>query len=298
MRLFAAVATVVATGVFLPPARSNAVARVPVVIIVMENHGYSQIVGNASEAPYINCAGRFAGTGLICNGKLYTQYKGLFHPSLPNYLAMTSGSNDGCTDAGCDPASIQARDLFTQLSTSGFTWSAFQESMRRNCERTDDTNSLYVAHHNPPVYYANLAGTRRCGRLDVPYWHMDPAALPDLSFVTPNMCDDMHGETGADCYQHFPNCPSIVCVGDGWLSRTIPRLRAAGADVVVTFDETDPSAPAGGRVFAVQLGPGVPGGSTDPQGYDHYSLLRGVEAYFGLKCLQRSCAAPALPIGS
>src|SRR5205823_3703553 len=116
--------------------------RVPVVLIVLENHDYSQIVGNRDLAPYVNCAGQYTGTGLICNGKLYTNYAGLFHPSLPNYLAMTSGSNDGCTDDDCPPNSVTTSNLFHQLAAGGRKWRAFEESMRVACELADDPNGV------------------------------------------------------------------------------------------------------------------------------------------------------------
>jgi hypothetical protein len=292
--LRATCAALIAAAVLGTPGASGA-ARVPVVVVVLENHSYGQIVGNAS-APYVNCAGPFATTGLICGGKLYTQYTGLFHPSLPAYLAMTSGSNDGCTTDGCPPDSIRQTSVFEQLGRAGFSWFAFQESMTSNCKRHDDPNSLYAVRHNPPPYYRALVASHRCARRDVPLWRLDTKALPAFSLITPNLCDDMHG-TSADCYQRYPKCSDIVCVGDTWLSQHVPALIAAGADVVVTFDEPDPGAPATAPIATVQAGPGILAGSTDGRPFTHYSLLRGIQDYFGLTCLQWSCSATPLPIG-
>ena len=57
----------------------------------MENHSYSQIIGNTS-APYMNAFAR--------RGELFTNMNAISHPSLPNYLALTSGSTLGCTSDG------------------------------------------------------------------------------------------------------------------------------------------------------------------------------------------------------
>src|SRR5260221_13720018 len=58
--------------------------------IMMENHGYSQIIGNNADAPYIN--------SLAAKYNVATDFHGVTHPSLPNYLAMLSGSHQGIWD--------------------------------------------------------------------------------------------------------------------------------------------------------------------------------------------------------
>ena len=55
----------------------------------MENHAYGQIIGS-SDAPYLNKLAGQAG--------LATNFYAEAHPSLPNYIAMTSGSTQGITD--------------------------------------------------------------------------------------------------------------------------------------------------------------------------------------------------------
>jgi len=282
------------------PARVSAAgsdaARPPVVLIVLENHDYTQIVGDGGLAPYINCAGPFTGSGLICNGKLYTNYVGLFHPSLPNYLAMASGSNWGCTDDDCPLDSISGSNISCHLRTGGRTWGLFEQSMNLDCEFVDDPNGLYIVHHNPALYYTDLVDTGACALFDLPFGRLDPGKLPNFSFVSPNLCDDMHDTSSVDCFQHAPGCSDVICVGDRWLARNVPPLIRAGAVVVVAFDEPNPSSPPTTRVMAVQLGPAVPKGSTDGHSYNHYSLLRGIEDYFGLPCLKAACGVAALPI--
>ena len=58
--------------------------------IMMENHATSQIIGNTADAPFINqLAHRYS---------VATNYHGVTHPSLPNYLAAISGDFQGIFD--------------------------------------------------------------------------------------------------------------------------------------------------------------------------------------------------------
>ena len=66
-----------------------------VVVVLMENKSYDQIIGSPS-APYIKALASKCG--------LATQYHGVGYPSLPNYLAITGGSTFGIKDDG-PPAS-------------------------------------------------------------------------------------------------------------------------------------------------------------------------------------------------
>src|SRR5439155_25989352 len=138
-----------------------------VVWVVFENRAYGDIVGSAS-APYFNLLAGKCG--------LATNFYAETHPSLPNYIAMTSGSTQGVTD-DADPAShpLSAPSIFSQLEPSG--WRSPQESMPSNCYRTSSGD--YAPKHNPAAYFTNVS----CGANDVPL-----TSLPDVSarfaFVT------------------------------------------------------------------------------------------------------------------
>src|SRR5207244_2852405 len=72
------------------PARiagASGASQRPVVVIVLENHEYSSIE-SSSSAPYLKAFAR--------GGTLFTRFHALHHPSLPNYLEMTSGHTSGC----------------------------------------------------------------------------------------------------------------------------------------------------------------------------------------------------------
>ncbi len=248
-----------------------------VVLIVMENHEYSDIVGSA-DAPYVN-------QSLIPGGKLFTNYDAVSHPSLPNYLAMTSGSTGG--KQGTDSVSageIAADNLFGQLSTAGIDWRAFEEAMPSACFKPYSAGSSpnsYELKHDPAMTYADIADTSLCRQV-VPYSWLDPSHLPPFSFVTPDECNDMH------------SCPAQA--GDAWLARNIPPLLRAGAIVIVTFDEGSTDAGGGGHVLLVEVGDGVPAGSREDRPFDHYGLLAGLETYFGLPRLGAAGTAAPFPI--
>jgi phosphatidylinositol-3-phosphatase len=241
----------------------------PIVVIVMENHGYDRIAGNP-DAAFLN--------GFAAGGTLFSNMYAVTHPSLPNYLALTSGSTQGCTNDDCPRRSYGAENIFHQLQSTGGTWRSWQESMPGSC-LLDDAGE-YVVKHNPAAYFADLFPAA-CARFDVPYPTAPPDRLADLTFVTPNRCNDMH-----DC---------SVATGDAWLRTHVPPLIDRGALVVITFDE-DEGAGGGNRVFCAIQGPGVAPGGRDEAAYTHYSVLAGIERHFSLPVLGEAATAPPLPL--
>src|SRR3954447_5816757 len=124
-----------------------------VVWIVMENHAYDNVIGS-SQAPYEN--------QLAKRCALATNFKAETHPSLPNYLAMTSGSTHGVSDD--DPPSshpLTGPSIFSQL---GGSWRALQESMPSNCALS--SSGVYAVRHNPGAYFTNIRNA--CERQNVP----------------------------------------------------------------------------------------------------------------------------------
>jgi hypothetical protein len=238
-----------------------------VVWIVLENVGYSVI--GSSSAPYLNSLASECG--------LATNYFAVSHPSLPNYIALTSGSTQGITDDG-EPSShpLSSASIFSELGTN---WRALAESMPSRCDRV--TSGTYAARHNPAVYYRSLASS--CQRNDV------PLTLPfDLrarfTFIAPNICDDMH------------SCP--VATGDAWLRRMVPvilassQYRSQSLALFITFDENDSQAL--NQVPTVVIAPSVPHGLRVGRYFNHYSLLRTTESLLHVALLGASRTAPLM----
>jgi hypothetical protein len=227
-----------------------------VVVIVMENRGLGQVAGSPS-APYLD--------RLAVECGLATDYSGVAHPSLPNYIAMTSGSTDDITDdAGPSAHPLAGPSIFSLL---GSGWRSLQESMPSGCDPS--SGGTYAAKHNPAVYYTSIGA--ECPSHDVPM--NDPA--PDLAarytFITPNLCDDGH------------DCPTVVA--DRWLSVEMPRIldsseyTSGTTAVFITWDEND----AGGTLVPLYvIAPAVPAGTRVTEPFDHYSLLRTTEEMLGL----------------
>jgi hypothetical protein len=238
----------------------------PVVLILMENHSYEQIVGNAS-APFMN--------NFAHRGTLFTNMAAISHPSLPNYLALTSGSTLGCTSDKCPPRSFGAKNVFYQLRVHHHAWRAWAESMPGHCALTNA--STYAVRHNPPPYYRDLF-PNDCPRHDVPYPRTLPAHIPGLTFITPNLCHDIH-----DC---------STSIGDTWLRRHVPPLLQLGAIVVITFDEGE----GNNHVYCAVRGPGVGRGVTRAAAFTHYSVLAGIERHFGLPRLRHASNARPIPL--
>lgn len=247
-----------------------------VIWIWMENHSYSQIIGS-SAAPFINALARSCG--------LATNYTAVAHPSLPNYIAATSGSTWGISDDN-PPSShpLAVASIFQQAASAG----SYEESMPSNCDLT--SSGTYAVKHNPEAYYTTIRSA--CATNDVPLGTRSGGAflaalqsdtLPAFSFVTPNLCDDMH-----DC---------SVQTGDAWLRSWIPAIVAspsyqAGKTVVfLTWDEDDGG--SGNHVATVVVSPYTKPGTTSGTAFTHYSLLRTTEQLLGIATYLGNAASAA-----
>ena len=252
-------------------ARCGTLRAVPsyrhVVWILMENEGYGNINGSP-DAPYLN--------GLAASCGLASNYAAISHPSLPNYIALTSGGTQGITDDG-EPSAhrLGAASIFSQL---GGNWRALEESMPTSCDKV--TSGDYAARHNPAVYYTDLATT--CPKDDVPLRQpLDLSAA--FTFITPNICDDMH------------SCP--VATGDAWLSRYVPQIlnsapyRTNSTVLFITFDE---GTTASNTVPTVVVAPSVPRALRVASAYTHYSLLRTTEQLLKLAPLGAATRASSM----
>jgi phosphatidylinositol-3-phosphatase len=230
-----------------------------VVWIVFENKTYAQIIGSAN-APYINLIAQQCGSA--------SNFSAEAHPSLPNYIAMTSGSTQGITDDS-DPSAhpLDAASIFAQLGTD---WRSLQESMPSNCALSN--SGQYAVRHNPAAYYTNIRTA--CQAQDVPL-----ASTPDLSarftFITPDLCHDMHSSScGSDTATEVKN-------GDTWLSGFLPKVlgssqyQAGRTAVFITWDEDDYSSTQ--HIATLVVAPSIPAGTTVASTFNHYSMLRSTE---------------------
>jgi hypothetical protein len=255
------------------PRSSERVQPVPgahVAVLVLENHELPQVLGS-KDAPYLNrLAKKYA---------VATDYRGVAHPSLPNYVALVTGSTHGITsDCAAVDCPVPGPSLVDQLEARKLFWRAYMEGLPR-AGWTGAASGRYVKRHVPFLYFRRVLAQPARLRNVVPLSALsrDLAAkrLPDFSLVVPDMCHDMH-----DC---------SVSTGDAWLARFLPPLlrsrQLANSVVFVIFDESDSADPG---VAALALGPLVRPASVFTPAMSHYGLLRTIEDAWGLPRLGRS----------
>ena len=233
-----------------------------VFVIVLENRSYSQ----AMTTPYIaELAARYG---------LATNYHGITHPSLPNYLAMTSGSTWGIADDGWH--SLPPGGLGAQLDAANILWRAYMEGMTGGCYRNVNR---YALKHNPFAYYGG-----QCPSQVVPFseFATDMAgAVPQFVWITPDLCHDGH-----DCTN------SVV---SDWLSQTVPVILDSPAwqhngVLFITYDEGEDSANSVLTLVIRKEQVNLRSGAA----YNHYSLLASIEDLLGVPRL--GAAANASPM--
>src|SRR2546421_3466109 len=110
----AALATVVTACGQTPTSSSKTQPR-HVFLIVMENHSASQAMRGTFTA------------SLAAKYRVAENYRAITHPSVPNYLALTSGKTWGVGDDSY--YSLPAEDLGTQLTKAGVSSLAYMERM-------------------------------------------------------------------------------------------------------------------------------------------------------------------------
>jgi hypothetical protein len=241
-----------------------------------------------ADAPFLN--------QVAANCATLTDYAdaGSQYPSLPNYLALTSGGTQGIsTDRHPSPGSpVTADNIFRQVRALGGTAKSYEEDMPTTCARSDD--GTYAVKHNPAAYFMGADDAAACARDDVPLGSPSSGelsddlqnGLPTFGFITPNLVNDMHD--GADTHEKVHN-------GDQWLAQWLPAIfhsqdyRNGSTAVFVLWDEDTPMP----NVF---IAPTVPNGLvlTDA-GYGHYSVLRTTEEMLRIPTLLGAAAsAPSL----
>jgi phosphatidylinositol-3-phosphatase len=275
-------AVVAVCGLVVMPQASAAPPHIPafrhVLVVVLENKERGQIIGNAAAPTFNAIARRYA---------TLSNYHAVAHPSLPNYLALVSGSTHGIhTD--CTSCVVRARSLADTLERAGLTWKTYAEGLPRPGFQ-GAWDGRYAKKHDPFLYFHAVASNPRRRDNVVPLSRLrrDAVAdrLPSFALVVPDQCHDMH------------SCP--VATGDRWLRKNVLpllHLRSLASSVVfVVFDEGTTAADGGGHVAAIALGPLVKPHSVFRAATNHYGLLRTIETAWGLPRLGLSADAP--PIG-
>jgi hypothetical protein len=261
-------------SLFLFLATSVVAQRPPirhVFTIVLENKSYDETFGPNSPAPYLS-------TQLTAQGELLTNYYGIGHNSLDNYIALVSGQapnvvaqsdcqfyqdftpgsgvqvdvNGQAVGQGCVfPAEVQT--VANQLAARQLSWRGYMEDMSTPClhpvlntqdqTQTAQVGDQYAARHNPFVYFHSIIDTPSCAANNVsltqlPADLMHYATTPNYVFITPNLCNDGHDKPCVD------GKPGGLVSADAFLRQWVPQILSSPAYqrdglLLILFDEAE-----------------------------------------------------------
>jgi len=248
-----------------------------VVLVVEENHSFSDIIGNAG-APYLNSLAKTYG--------LATQYYAVTHPSIGNYFMLTTGQI--VTDNELSPPpTVTVDNIVRELLANGKTWKSYAESLPTNGYLGMDVYP-YAQHHNPFVFFSDVQNNPQQQNNVVPFtqFALDLASgqLPNFSFITPNQLHNAHDGTLAEA--------------DSWLNQNIapllsnPVFQKDGL-LIVVFDESEFTdlAHGGGHTVWVAAGPFVKKGFQSANLYQHENTLRFILSSLGVPTFPGTAAA-------
>ena len=251
-----------------PPTRLGRVA-----VLVLENRSWGQIVGNP-HAPYLN--------SLMRRAAVATHYYAITHPSLPNYVALTTGGHKH-VNHDCSTCRASGRSLANQLEAAKISWRAYFESIATPLSTTWGHGSAYDPHYNPFAYTRGLRAPDPIG--DVTNFaslrrDLRHRTLPRFSWIAPNVWHDGHNVK--------------LRVVDRFAKGLVPSIvRALGPRGVlfITWDEGRDAdtqgahGRGGGHVPLIAIGPGANTGARVAVRANHYALLRTIESSLGLHAL-------------
>jgi len=269
-----------------------------VFVVVEENEGYDQVIGNTKDLPYLN--------SLAAKYGLATNYYANTHPSINNYFYLTAGRTGtrwpwvgGSADLFS--GEVAGDNIAGILTASGKTWKSYAEGIPRAGYLGSD-HPPYVKRHNPFAYFESVrngkvvSGQAPQSLNIVPFENLasdlQHDALPNYSFIVPNLYHDGHSDpvTGRSfaCGEH-----RALQNIDGWLKTNIKPLiesdtfQLSGL-LVIVFDEACESGPkadwrydpnrrdikGGGHIPALVISSRTPAGITGDALYHHESILR------------------------
>ena len=246
-----------------------------IVVIAFENHSYASILGSAAPASYFKTLASECGSA--------TNFTSASFPhSLPNYLAVTSGTTGGVT-GDCLPSthcSVLSASIFDQVGAS--SWRVWAESMPQPCD--SQNQSSYVTRHNPALYYpAITAATCRADDQPMPTTVPNPGRT--ITWITPNLQHDLTIGTLADASTWL----STLLTGPGGLLHS-KAYTAGNTAIFIWFDSGADTDAASTPIPLIVIAPST-GHRVVTIPLDDYQLLHGWESLLGQSCLANACTA-------
>ena len=224
-------------------------------VIMLENHSKSSVIDDAN-APFI--------TSLAHQYGMASNYYGVTHPSMPNYIASIAGDNFGIQDDNDqNVVNLDRRNLVDQLESRHISWDAYMQDLPANkLDRFWPSSStpLYAKKHNPFVLFddvknnpARMSHVRDYSQLAT---DLNAPRAPQFVWITPNQCNDMHGGVYSQVADHPETpCPygstkddandaALKQKADAFVRTAVATIRSSRAwtprsAIVIVTDEND-----------------------------------------------------------
>jgi phosphatidylinositol-3-phosphatase len=338
---------------------ASKIGHVFIIVLENENYS-ATFSGSGSQAPYLATTlpaqgallTQYYGTGHNSNDNYLSMISG----QAPNvqtqedcllysdWVGTTQPDSDGqVIGTGCVyPSAIQT--VANQLEDAGLNWRGYMEDMGNDLSRDgsatcshptldspDGTQTAtatdgYATRHDPFMYFhAIIDNAADCNAHVVNYSNLQSdlksvATTPQLSFITPNLCDD--GHDNPTCVNEGGKAGGLPAINT-YLQSAVPMITSSPAFqkdglLIITFDESSTSdqseccseptgpntitpgltGPGGGRIGAVLLSPFIKPGTVSNTPYNHYATLRSIEDIFGLSYLGYAGASGLQSFGS
>jgi len=174
--------------------------------------------------------------------------------------------------------------------------------------------ALYAVKHNPFAYFRSvqegaashsLANIVGFDGVDGLYADLREGRSPSFSFIAPNQCNDQHGKSGQGPFCDFDSKnngtlvglnPTLIARGDVAVQKLVTAIKTSqdwekgNNAIVIVWDEDDYSvSPTVNKVATIVDTNYGAHGLQSTHFYTHFSLLKTLEAGFGLPCLNHAC---------
>jgi hypothetical protein len=264
------------------PTLKAPVSQVPafdhVFVVMMENTTYDQVIGDTTDAPFIN--------GLAKQGVLLDNYSGVYHPSDENYLAIAGGNTFVQGAIYYPNIKVSTQHIGDELEVIGKTWKAYEQGMGTPCNTSNNNDKYYEPDDAPFINFTDISGnpTRCATRLfDTTQLTTDlqsAATTPNFAWIA---ADDYYdGEASGN------GSATSLQVQNGWLQQTLqpifnsPAWTQQRSLLILTWDESDTTGTNHVASFVLGSHGTVQAGYASSVSYNHYSVGRTIENALGI----------------
>ena len=262
-------------------------------------------IDGVKSVPAATTVGKTIGDQLVQAGLSWKSYQESLPLTGADGVNYSNGTVSNLSDFSLLPGFANPGDVVQAYAVKHNPFVYFKSVQ----EGTEWHNSLdnIVGFDGPHGLYSDLAS----------------GEVPSLAFIAPNQCNDQHGRGNGDKFCAFdfgvPNGngltvgtqeglnPGLIQQGDVTIERLVKAIHTSRvwhdgrSAIVIVWDENDysgsatqssglfPPANQNKVVLTVETNRDHDGGVQSATYYNSFSLLRTLEAAFGLHCLNHAC---------